>query len=67
MVASTDKTIDGAQETDGLTIHSGNFGDPFSSGLVVVQDGFNRYPTESQNFKYIAWSDIAKELKLKTD
>lgn len=56
--------IDGAAETDGLEAHSANFGGPLSQGLVVVQDGYKRMPDGPQNFKYVAWQDIARVLAL---
>ena len=56
--------IDGASETDGLDVTSANLGGPFASGMLVVQDGFKRLPDGPQNFKYVAWDDIARALKL---
>lgn len=51
-------------DTDGLAVHSGNFGPKFPKGLVVVQDGVNETPDRSQNyqnFKLVSWADyIAK-------
>jgi 3-phytase len=47
--------IDGVEETDGLDIYSGHFGDRFPNGILVVQDGFNEengLPV-NQNFKYL--------------
>ena len=54
--------IDGSSETDGLAVSSGNFGGPFSKGLLVVQDGRNRLPDQSQNFKLVSWTLIEKNL-----
>lgn len=56
--------IDGASETDGLDVSSANLGGPYSEGMLVVQDGFKRLPDGPQNFKYVAWSDIARALNL---
>ncbi|ROR94922.1 3-phytase [Sinobacterium caligoides] len=56
--------IDGASETDGLEVSSTNFGGAFAQGMLVVQDGRNVMPLAPQNFKYIAWQDIAKALNL---
>jgi 3-phytase len=56
--------IDGSSETDGLDVSSVNFGGKFSRGMLVVQDGNKRLPDGPQNFKYVAWSDIAKALQL---
>jgi len=56
--------IDGTSETDGLDVNSANFGAGFSRGMLVVQDGNKRLPDGPQNFKYVAWDEIAKALKL---
>ena len=56
-------TIDGTQETDGLTVSSAYLGSDFPSGLIVVQDGFNGANTP-QNFKLISWKDVATALGL---
>lgn len=57
--------IDGASETDGLDVTSANLGGAYSQGMLVVQDGYKRLPDGPQNFKYVAWSDIATALKLR--
>lgn len=56
--------IDGTSETDGLEVSSANFGGPYSKGMLVIQDGYKRLPDGPQNFKYVAWDDVAKALKL---
>ncbi len=56
--------IDGASETDGLEVTSANLGGVYGRGMLVVQDGFKRMPDGAQNFKAVAWEDIAKALKL---
>ncbi len=56
--------IDGASETDGLDVTSANLGGRFSRGMLVVQDGYKRLPDGAQNFKYVAWDDIARALAL---
>jgi len=61
---NAEKGIDGASETDGLDVSSANLGGVWQQGILVVQDGRNRMPETEQNFKYIAWSDIAKALNL---
>ncbi|MYM63115.1 phytase [Pseudomaricurvus sp. HS19] len=53
-----DAGIDGASETDGLEVTSANLGGGWSTGLLVVQDGRNRLPQATQNFKLIPWSGI---------
>lgn len=59
--------IDGASETDGLEVSSANFGGPYSRGMLVVHDGFKRMPEGAQNYKAVAWDDVAKALKLDED
>jgi len=56
--------IDGASETDGLEVTSANLGGVYGRGMLVVQDGFKRMPDGAQNFKAVAWEDIAEALKL---
>jgi myo-inositol-hexaphosphate 3-phosphohydrolase len=56
--------IDGTSETDGLEVSSANFGGPYARGMLVIQDGYKRLPDGPQNFKYVAWDDVAKALKL---
>ena len=56
--------IDGASETDGLEVTSANLGGPYAAGMLVVQDGYKRLPDGPQNFKYVAWADVADALKL---
>jgi 3-phytase len=59
------KGIDAASETDGLDVTSANLGGPFGRGMLVVQDGFKRLPDQPQNFKLVAWDDIARALGLR--
>jgi 3-phytase len=54
--------IDGASETDGLTVSSVSFGEQFPDGLLVVQDGRNFMPEENQNYKLVSWRDISQAL-----
>lgn len=56
--------IDGTSETDGLEVSSANFGGPYGKGMLVIQDGYKRLPDGPQNFKYVAWEDVAKALQL---
>lgn len=56
--------IDGASETDGLEVTAANLGGPWQRGLLVVQDGRKRMPETAQNFKFVAWDDIARVLDL---
>lgn len=60
-----DGIIDGAEETDGIEIYSYALNSDFKHGLLVVQDGYN-YDSDSakaQNFKLVAWEDIAAIFK----
>ncbi len=57
------KGIDGSSETDGLAVASANLGGEYSQGILVVQDGRNRMPSERQNFKIVPWSSVLSGLK----
>jgi 3-phytase len=56
--------IDGTSETDGLDVSSANLGGAYAGGILVIQDGYKRLPDGPQNFKYIAWEDVARALHL---
>ena len=56
--------IDGTSETDGLDVTSANLGGAYAQGMLVIQDGYKRLPDGPQNFKYVAWGDVAKVLGL---
>lgn len=56
--------IDGTSETDGLEVSAANFGGAYAHGMLVVQDGYKRLPDGPQNFKLVAWEDIARALRL---
>jgi myo-inositol-hexaphosphate 3-phosphohydrolase len=56
--------IDGVSETDGLEVTALDLGGAYGKGMLVVQDGFNRLPDAPQNFKLVAWKDIARALGL---
>ncbi|NHQ90673.1 phytase [Janthinobacterium lividum] len=56
--------IDGTSETDGLDVTAANLGGAYAQGMLVIQDGYKRLPDGPQNFKYVAWGDVAKALKL---
>ena len=56
--------IDGTSETDGLEVTSANLGGPYDRGMLVIQDGYKRLPDGPQNFKYVAWDDVARALQL---
>jgi 3-phytase len=55
-------TIGGSEETDGIALMLGDFGPAFPGGLFIAQDGHNG--ARAQNFKLVAWDDIAKALSL---
>lgn len=59
---------DGAEETDGLALHSGLRTEHFPDGILVVQDGSN-FDSESgnpinQNFKLVNWRELSSVLNL---
>lgn len=54
--------IDGASETDGLTVTSANLGGRYPNGIMVAQDGRNHMPEENQNFKLIDWRKVQSAL-----
>ena len=56
--------IDGASETDGLSVTSANLGPDYPKGMLVVQDGRNLLPMETQNFKLVSWETIEQALNL---
>ena len=56
--------IDGVSETDGLDVTAVTLAPGFAGGMLVVQDGRKRLPDGPQNFKYIAWEDVARALAL---
>lgn len=56
--------IDGASETDGLEVTAANLGGPWADGMLVVQDGRKRMPEQTQNFKLVPWSEVARTLSL---
>ncbi|MES2495250.1 MAG: phytase [Pseudomonadota bacterium] len=55
-------TVGSTEETDGIEVINGDFGPGFPGGLFVAQDGQNG--AGAQNFKLVAWDDIAKALGL---
>ena len=57
-----DGPIGGAEETDGIDLMLGDFGPAYPGGIFIAQDGHNA--TAAQNFKLVAWDDIAKALNL---
>ena len=57
-----DGAIGGSEETDGIELMLGDFGPAYQGGLFIAQDGHNA--AAAQNFKLVAWDDIAKALNL---
>jgi len=55
-----DGAIGGSEETDGIDLMLGDFGPNYPGGLFVAQDGHNA--AAAQNFKLVAWDDIARAL-----
>lgn len=55
-------TVGSVEETDGIDLILGDFGPDYPGGLFVAQDGHN--DGQAQNFKLLAWRDIAAALGL---
>lgn len=64
ITADYERGIDGASETDGLDVVSAPMGPDFPMGALVVQDGRNVSPPQTQNFKLVPWDRISKALDL---
>ncbi|MDC9507722.1 phytase [Pseudoalteromonas sp. Angola-4] len=62
VIANLDKGIDGAGETDGLTVTAKPL-PGYPEGMLIVQDGYNRMPLQPQNFKIIDWREVKKAIK----
>ena len=62
VIANLDKGIDGAGETDGLTVTSKAL-PGYPEGMLIVQDGYNRMPLQPQNFKVIDWREVKKAIR----
>ena len=57
--------IDGTEDTDGIALHAGDFGEAWPGGLFAAQDGKNRDATDEkapQNFKLVPLGDILRAL-----
>jgi 3-phytase len=54
--------VGATEETDGIDLVVGDFGPAYPGGLFVAQDGRNA--AGAQNFKLVAWDDIAAVLGL---
>ena len=54
--------VGGAEETDGIALALGDFGDRYPRGLFVAQDGVNA--PSAQNFKLVSWADVLAALGL---
>lgn len=54
--------VGATEETDGVDLALGDFGPSFPGGLLVAQDGMNA--PAAQNFKLVAWAEIAAALGL---
>lgn len=55
--------VDAASETDGLDVTSATLAPPFSTGLLVVQDGANTRPRAAQNFKLVPWDEVERAIR----
>jgi 3-phytase len=56
--------LDGVSQTDGLDVTASVLGPAWPQGMLVVQDGRNRLPDAPQNFKYLSWAEVARQLGL---
>lgn len=56
---SSGRTIDDAEETDGIDVTNVALGPAFPKGLFVAHDGRNR-GSKSTNFKLVPWQAIAR-------
>lgn len=54
--------VGSVEETDGIDLMLGDFGPGYPGGLFIAQDGHN--DGQAQNFKLLAWRDIAAALGL---
>jgi 3-phytase len=48
---------DDVSDTDGVAVTSVSL-PGFPQGMLVVQDGYNTFPSENQNFKIVNWADV---------
>lgn len=55
---NSDQSIDSAEETDGLEVSTHS-----RFPVLIVQDGFNT--GETQNFKWVYWTEIIEALNRK--
>lgn len=62
-----DAQIDGTYDTDGIDVTSVKFGEKYSRGFFIAQDGANTKGKDSlnQNFKIVNWNLIKDKLKLR--
>ncbi|MDX1992087.1 MAG: phytase [bacterium] len=58
---------DAVSGTDGIDVTNFPLGDLYPEGVFVAQDDFNIDPDDNQNFKLVAWSEIAAALGLTVD
>ncbi|MBN1142840.1 MAG: phytase [Bacteroidales bacterium] len=61
-----DGIVDGVEETDGIEIFSFPISARFPYGLLIVQDGFNRWANNlsGQNFKLISLEDVIEFIEI---
>lgn len=57
--------MDGVSGTDGLDVSVEDLPAPFSGGVLVVQDDYNREPEANQGFKLVPWADVVEALGLR--
>lgn len=59
---SANPKFDRVTTTDGLDVHSGDFGIGLNNGIMVVQDDKNTNPSATQNFKIIDFNSVLNSL-----
>ena len=52
--------VGATEETDGIELAGGSFGDLFPDGLFIAQDGHNK--PAAQNFKLVSWAAVKAAL-----
>ncbi|MCY4095057.1 MAG: phytase [Gammaproteobacteria bacterium] len=60
---TSDSSIDGTSETDGIEATHLVTSVRFPKGLFIAQDGANTQPVANQNFKLVSWADIERAIQ----
>lgn len=54
-------TLGATEETDGIALATGRFGQDYPGGLFIAQDGENA--PAAQNFKLVSWAEVLRALR----